>query len=140
MAAFMVPRPESGALYYRPQSQAAAQKTRVAGSHPTFGWALRFSRRNCSTYHPSLIRVRRPKGKQDSRNSEQNCHRKKEEQLASQTAKVRAIPEGFHTVTPHLVVRGAARAIEFYKKAFGAEELGRSPGPQLLGAEGFLVE
>jgi len=33
----MVPRPEPGALYYRPQSQAAAQKIRVAGSHPTLG-------------------------------------------------------------------------------------------------------
>ena len=35
------------------------------------------------------------------------------------------IPEGFHTVTPHLVVRGAAEAIEFYKKALGAQELDR---------------
>lgn len=33
------------------------------------------------------------------------------------------IPEGFHTVTPHLVVKGAARAIEFYESAFGAEKL-----------------
>ena len=45
------------------------------------------------------------------------------------TGKVRAIPEGFATVTPHLVVRGAAKAIEFYKQAFGAQEVGRSPGP-----------
>ncbi len=43
--------------------------------------------------------------------------------------KVKAIPEGYRAVTPHLVVRGAARAIEFYKKAFGAKERGRSPGP-----------
>ncbi len=49
--------------------------------------------------------------------------------MTAQAGKVRAIPEGFHRVTPHLVVRGAARAIEFYKKAFGAEELNRSPGP-----------
>jgi uncharacterized glyoxalase superfamily protein PhnB len=35
--------------------------------------------------------------------------------------KVKAIPEGFHTVTPHLVVRGAAQAIEFYQRAFGAK-------------------
>jgi uncharacterized glyoxalase superfamily protein PhnB len=44
------------------------------------------------------------------------------------------IPERYRTVTPYLVVRGAARAIEFYKRAFGAEELSRSPGPdgQLL--------
>ena len=39
------------------------------------------------------------------------------------------IPEGFNTVTPHLVVKGAAKAIEFYKKAFGAEEMVRLPGP-----------
>lgn len=39
------------------------------------------------------------------------------------------IPEGFHTITPHLVVRGAIDAIEFYKKAFGAEEIMRMPGP-----------
>jgi uncharacterized glyoxalase superfamily protein PhnB len=43
--------------------------------------------------------------------------------------KVRPIPEGQHTVTPHLVVRGAAKAIDFYKKAFGAKEKGRLPGP-----------
>ena len=35
--------------------------------------------------------------------------------------KVKAIPEGYHTLTPHLVVRGAAQAIEFYQRAFGAE-------------------
>jgi PhnB protein len=39
------------------------------------------------------------------------------------------IPEGFHSVTPHLVLNDAAGAIEFYKQAFGAEELSRMPGP-----------
>ena len=39
------------------------------------------------------------------------------------------IPEGLHTVTPHLVVRNAAQAIEFYKKAFGAEERSRFEMP-----------
>jgi uncharacterized glyoxalase superfamily protein PhnB len=42
---------------------------------------------------------------------------------------VRPIPEGFHTVTPHLVCAGAADALAFYKQAFGAEELSRIPGP-----------
>ena len=42
---------------------------------------------------------------------------------------VRPIPQGFHTVTPGLVVRGAAQAIEFYKKALGAQEVTRMPGP-----------
>jgi PhnB protein len=43
---------------------------------------------------------------------------------------VKPIPEGMHTVTPHLVCAGAADAIEFYKKAFNAVELVRLPGPQ----------
>lgn len=38
-------------------------------------------------------------------------------------------PKGFHCVTPHLVIKGAAEAIEWYKKAFGAEEACRMPGP-----------
>src|SRR5438128_2308881 len=39
------------------------------------------------------------------------------------------IPEGYHSVTPYLIVRGAARALEFYKKAFNAKELYRLEGP-----------
>jgi PhnB protein len=42
---------------------------------------------------------------------------------------VHHIPEGYHSVTPYLVVDGAAEAIEFYKNAFGATELMRMPGP-----------
>lgn len=44
------------------------------------------------------------------------------------TDAVKFIPDGMHTITPHLVCAGAAEAIEFYKKAFGAEELSRMPG------------
>ena len=43
--------------------------------------------------------------------------------------KVKPIPEGMRSVTPHLVCAGAAAAIDFYKKAFGAEEVTRLPGP-----------
>jgi PhnB protein len=39
------------------------------------------------------------------------------------------IPAGYHTITPHLVARDAGKAIDFYKRAFGAEELGRMPSP-----------
>jgi PhnB protein len=39
------------------------------------------------------------------------------------------IPQGMHSVTPHLICAGAAKAIEFYKQAFGAEEGARLPGP-----------
>jgi PhnB protein len=45
-------------------------------------------------------------------------------------AQVKPIPEGMHSVTPHLVCAGAAEAIDFYKKAFNAVELGRMDGPQ----------
>ena len=45
-------------------------------------------------------------------------------------SKVNPVPDGMHTVTPHLVCAGAADAIEFYKKAFNAVEEARLPGPQ----------
>jgi PhnB protein len=43
--------------------------------------------------------------------------------------KIKPIPEGMRTVTPHLVCAGAADAIKFYKKAFNAVEVMRLPGP-----------
>ena len=45
-------------------------------------------------------------------------------------SKVKPIPDGMHSVTPHLICAGAANAIEFYKKAFNAVEEVRLPGPQ----------
>lgn len=47
----------------------------------------------------------------------------------STTSRVDPIPAGMHTVTPHLICAGASDAIEFYKKAFGAEELTRLETP-----------
>lgn len=47
----------------------------------------------------------------------------------SSSAQVNPIPNGMHTVTPHLICAGAADAIEFYKKAFGAVEMFRLPTP-----------
>jgi PhnB protein len=43
---------------------------------------------------------------------------------------VKPIPDGYHTVTPYLIVNDAAAAIEFYKKAFGAREECRFLGPE----------
>ncbi len=50
---------------------------------------------------------------------------------------VKPIPEGFRTLTPHLVVGDAAQAIEFYTRAFGGKERMRMPGPggKLMHAE-----
>jgi PhnB protein len=48
---------------------------------------------------------------------------------ASKSAKVKAIPEGYHSVTPYLIIDGAARALDFYKQAFDAKELMRMPAP-----------
>lgn len=45
------------------------------------------------------------------------------------TPATQAIPQGMHTLTPHIVCEGASDAIAFYKKAFNAEELARLPGP-----------
>jgi PhnB protein len=42
---------------------------------------------------------------------------------------VKSIPDGYRTVTPYMYIRGAAQAIDFYKRAFGADELFRMPGP-----------
>jgi PhnB protein len=42
---------------------------------------------------------------------------------------VKPIPDGYHSVTPALTIKGASEAIEFYKKAFGAQELNRFLGP-----------
>ena len=60
------------------------------------------------------------------------------------------VPEHMNTVTPHLVIAGAADAIEFYKKAFGAEEMHRMTGPdgrsimhacvRIAGSPVFLVD
>ena len=43
---------------------------------------------------------------------------------------VKSIPEGYHSITPYLVCKGAAKAIEFYTRAFGAKEFVRMPGPE----------
>jgi PhnB protein len=51
----------------------------------------------------------------------------REETIMAKT--VEPIPKGYHTITPSLIVRGAERAIEFYKKAFGAEECFRMAAP-----------
>ncbi|HEV8061228.1 MAG TPA: VOC family protein [Gemmataceae bacterium] len=47
---------------------------------------------------------------------------------------VKAIPDGYHTATPYLIMKGAAKAIEFYKAAFGAKEMFRMEMPnQIIG-------
>ena len=44
-------------------------------------------------------------------------------------SKVSYIPDGYHTATPYLIVNGAAAALNYYTKAFGATETFRMPGP-----------
>ena len=50
---------------------------------------------------------------------------------------VKTIPDGYHSVTPYLIISGATEAIEYYKKAFGATELMRidAPGGKIGHAE-----
>lgn len=54
---------------------------------------------------------------------------KKAKRVASKPKGVQRVPEHMHTITPHLVVKGAGNAIDFYKKAFGAAEHYRMPMP-----------
>jgi PhnB protein len=59
-------------------------------------------------------------------------------ELTTAARSARPIPEGYHTVTPALVVRGGAQAIDFYARVFGARELGRMSTPdgqQIMHAE-----
>ena len=58
----------------------------------------------------------------------------KAEKKKAAKPKVSAIPKGYHSVTPVLIVKGAEQAIEFYKKAFGAKELNRAymPGGNII--------
>jgi PhnB protein len=44
-------------------------------------------------------------------------------------SKPKPIPDGYHTATPYLIIKDAAKAIEFYKKAFGAKEMMRMSQP-----------
>lgn len=55
---------------------------------------------------------------------------KRSPRKARRTRTLSPIPPGMRTVTPYLAIAGAARALEFYKKAFGAKELSRQPTPE----------
>jgi PhnB protein len=51
------------------------------------------------------------------------------EEDGAMTSQAKPIPDGYHTITPYLSINGAANAIEFYKKAFGATEVMRMAQP-----------
>src|SRR5439155_13981458 len=61
------------------------------------------------------------------RNTSVAAYRRRQEDLVMTKAK--PIPDGYHTATPYLIADDAAKAIEFYKKAFGASEKLRIPAP-----------
>ena len=65
--------------------------------------------------------------KKKTRKSSNKSNRGKKRKVSAKTPP--AIPKGFGSVTPYLVIKGAAEALEFYKKAFGAKELSRQPTP-----------
>ena len=49
--------------------------------------------------------------------------------MTNMTANVNPVPDGYHTITPYIIIKDAERAIEFYKKSFNAEERHRMYGP-----------
>lgn len=54
---------------------------------------------------------------------------KKNKATQKKPNRAQPVPKGFHSVTPYLAVKGAAGAIDFYVKAFGAKVLNKMPGP-----------
>ena len=56
-----------------------------------------------------------------------STRKKSTRRATKRTTQTSALPSGMHTVTPYLVISGASKAIEFYKRAFGAKEVDRSP-------------
>ena len=52
---------------------------------------------------------------------------------------VKAIPEGYHSVTPYLVIDGAAKALDFYARAFGAKEKFRLPMGERIGHAEIVI-
>jgi PhnB protein len=67
--------------------------------------------------------------KRSSKKTPKASARKASASVKTQKASVAPVPPGYHAVTPYIVCRGAAKAIEFYKKAFGAKEKYRMAGP-----------
>ena len=59
---------------------------------------------------------------------------------SAKVRKVAPVPKGYHSVTPYLSVRGAAAAIEFYKKAFGAKEKLRMPDGERIAHAEIVVD
>jgi PhnB protein len=57
----------------------------------------------------------------------------------NKSRKVKPIPTGYHSVTPYLIVKGAAAALEFYKQAFGAREKLRMPDGERIGHAEIII-
>jgi uncharacterized glyoxalase superfamily protein PhnB len=70
-----------------------------------------------------LISLRQPS------NSNQNAFLARKEKEVEMAKAKSAVPAGFHTITPHLTLNNAAKTIDWYKKALGAEEVSRAVGP-----------
>jgi len=52
---------------------------------------------------------------------------------------VKAIPQGYHSVTPYIIVKGAAKALDFYARAFGAKEKPRLPMGDIIGHAEIVI-
>ncbi|MGA9856098.1 MAG: VOC family protein [Gammaproteobacteria bacterium] len=65
--------------------------------------------------------------------------RKSTKTKSRKTRKVKAIPAGYHSVTPYLIIQGAAAALDFYKRAFGAKEKLRMPDGERIGHAEILI-
>ena len=76
-----------------------------------------------------MKKARKPVRKAAKKAAAARSARSKPQKKSTAAKKVAPVPKGYHTATPYLVCRGAAEAIEFYKKAFGAREILRMAMP-----------
>jgi uncharacterized glyoxalase superfamily protein PhnB len=67
--------------------------------------------------------------KKKEKKAEKKAAKTEKKAAGKKSKKVAPIPRGFHTITPNLVYKDTAAAIDWYKKAFGAKELSRMPAP-----------
>ena len=93
---------------------------------PACGESVAFRRFDCTGVDKRPIPRLNPRTWQDTC----SCGQGRPGSLSNgRTTMAHPIPDGHHTITPHLVIKGASEAIEFYKRAFGAEEICRMPFP-----------
>jgi PhnB protein len=105
-----------------------AKKKAKRTTHRSGGGKKLYAKRDKGGKFKDIQTFKRAHGADVKRKSK--AERGKAAPVKSGAIAVKAVPDGFHTVTPYLIVNGAAGALDFYRRAFGAKEQVRMPGPE----------